>query len=105
MQLPRELQNKESRPVITYKLTNTTRNKILNYKDTVNSIYVEDEISSTLITDPCQCEHSLFIYPHHKHIITDDLRIVGNSKLRKLLTKGPNYRELRSTNSIKLLLK
>ena len=28
-QLPRELQCKEKRPVITYKLTNTIRNKIL----------------------------------------------------------------------------
>ena len=32
------LQNKESGPAITYKLTNTIKNKILNYKDTVNSI-------------------------------------------------------------------
>ena len=43
-QLPRELQNKESRPVITYKLTNTVRNIILKYKDTVNPIYVEGKI-------------------------------------------------------------
>lgn len=32
--LPMELQNKENRRVITYKLTNTIRNKISNYKDT-----------------------------------------------------------------------
>ena len=93
-QLPRELQNKENRPVITYKLTNTIRNKILNYKDTFNSIYVEDKFSFILNTDPRECEHSPFIDPHHKYIITDDLKISGNSKLRKLLTKGPNYREI-----------
>ena len=90
-ELPRELENKENRPEVTYKLTNAIKNKILNYKDTVNSIYAEDEISF----DPCECEHSPFIDPHHKHIITGDIRIVGNSKL---LTKGPNYREPRSTN-------
>ena len=28
------------------------------------------------------------------HIIPGDLRTVGNSKLRKLLTEGPNYREV-----------
>ena len=77
-QLPRELQNKENRPVITYRLTNTIRSKILNYIYTVNPIYVEDEISFTLNTDPCECEHSLLIDPHHKRIITVDLRIVGN---------------------------
>ena len=40
--LPMELQNKENRRVIAYKFTNTIRNEILNYRDTVNSIYVED---------------------------------------------------------------
>ena len=35
-QLSRELPNKENRPLITYKLTITIRNKILNYKDCVN---------------------------------------------------------------------
>ena len=35
-QLPEELQNKFNRPVITYKLTNTIRNNILNYKDIVS---------------------------------------------------------------------
>lgn len=73
--------------------------KILNYRDTVSSIYVEDEIWFTLNTYPCECEHSLLIDPHHhKHIFTGDLKILGNSKLSKLLTKCPNHREPRSTN-------
>ena len=76
-------------------MTNTIRNNILNYKDTVNLMYVEDESSFILSTDPCECEHSSFNDPDHKHIIAGDLRIVGNSKLQKLLTKGPNYREPR----------
>ena len=80
-QLPRELENKKNRPVITYKLINTIRNKLLTYKDTVNSIYVENEILFALNTDSCECEHSPFIDPHHKHITTGDLRIAGNSKL------------------------
>ena len=65
-QLPRELQNKD-RSVITYKSIKTIRNTISNYKDTVNWIYVEDEISFTLNTDLCKCEHSPFIDPHNKH--------------------------------------
>ena len=76
-------------------MTNTIRNKILNYKDIVSSIYAEDEISFTLNTDPCECDHSPFIDPHHKPTIAADLRIAQNFKLRKLLTKGPNYRETR----------
>ena len=34
----------------------------------------------------------------HKDITTGDLRITENKKLRKLLTKGLNYRERRSIN-------
>ena len=80
MQLPRELQNKENRPVITYQLTNTIRNRVSNYRDTVNSIYFENEISFILNDDLCEREHSPFIVPHHKHIITGDLGIARNSK-------------------------
>ena len=80
MQLPRELQNKENRPVITYQLTNTIRNRVSNYRDTVNSIFVENEISFILNDHLCEREHSPFIVPHHKHIITGDLRIARNSK-------------------------
>ena len=79
-------------------MTNTIRNKILDYKDTVNLIYVENEISFSFNTDPCECEHSSFHDTHHKHIITGNLTIAGNSKFRKLLTKGRDYGERRSTN-------
>ena len=97
-QLLRVLQNKEHRLVINHKLTNTIRIKILNYKDTVNLKYVEDEIYFNLNIDSCECEDSPFIHHHHEYIITGDLRIVGNSRLRKLLTKAPNYGEPSSTN-------
>ena len=96
--LPADMQNKENNPVVTYRLGGTIRNKILNYKDTVNSIYADEEVSFSLNTDTCDCEQSSFCNPDHKHIITGDLRIVENNKLRKLLTKGPNYREPRSVN-------
>ena len=79
-------------------MTNIITNKILNYKHAVNSIYVKEKILFNLNTYSCACEHSPFIDSHHKHNITGDLRFVRNSKLRKLLTKGPNYREPRSTN-------
>ena len=42
---------------------------------------------------PCSCENSPFKDSHHGHIVTGDLRLIGNSKLRKLFSKGPKYRE------------
>ena len=46
----------------------------------------------------CDCQSSEFCDPHHKHIVSGDLRVVSNQKLRKLLSKGPNYREPRTLN-------
>ena len=91
--LPEQLQCQENIPVVTYKLGATIRNKILNYKDTVESIYIDEDVSFITNTGDCQCSDSEFCDPHHKHIVTGDLRIVENTKLRKLLSKGPNYRE------------
>ena len=68
------MKNKEDIPVVTYKLGSTIRNKILNYKETVDSIFVDDEVSFTLNSEPCDCLNSPFSDPHHKHIITGDLR-------------------------------
>ena len=46
----------------------------------------------------CECSSSEICDSNHKHVITGKLGIVNNVKLRKLLSKGPNYREKRTTN-------
>ena len=73
------------------KLKNPIRNKILNYKQTVFSIESSDP--NYLDNLPCECASSEFCNVDHDHIITGDLRLIENSKLRSLLSKGPNYRE------------
>ena len=97
--LPDKLKNNEINPVVTYQLGKMIKNKILNYKEAVNFIYVYEDVSFCLNTDQCHCAISSFWDPHHhKHTITGDLRILKNNKLRELLTKGPNYREPRTIN-------
>ena len=77
----------------------------MNYEQTVKSIRFEscEDISffvnsETGASFPYTCSESTFCDPHHKHIVTGDLRIVDNPKLRKLLTKEPNYREPKTIN-------
>ena len=41
----------------------------------------------------CNCTTSPFLDRSHGHIITEDIRIAQINKLRKLLRKGPKYRE------------
>ena len=94
--LPDQLSTPDNIPAVTYKLSTPIRDKIFNYKQTVESICLNEDDS--LNADECTCLHSPFCDQDHGHIITGDLRIVENSKLRKLLTKGPNYREPKTVN-------
>ena len=41
----------------------------------------------------CQCNTSSHLYQPYGHVITGDLSIIPNSKLRDLIAKGPKYRE------------
>ena len=98
--LPPQLQGENEIPFPTYKLDAPIRSKILNYKDAISSIQVEiDEDVSVVHNLPsCECSTSPFCDPHHKHVITGDLRIIENQKLRWLFSKGPNYREAKAFN-------
>ena len=89
---------KENVSVVSYILGNKIRNKIVNYKETVNSVFIDEEVSFSNDTGECLCANSTFCDPNHHHIITGDLRIIENAKLRKLLIKGPNYRKPVSIN-------
>ena len=71
---------------VVYKLRPPIRGKIFNYKDFVNSEDFNNSID-------CDCCSSTFCDPELKHICTGDLRFIKNNKLRKLFSKGPNYRE------------
>ena len=85
----------EDVPTCTMKLDAPIRSKILNYKETVSSlkICVDEDVSFVENLPSCHCIDSEFCNPHHKHIVSGDLRIISNTKLRKLISKGPNYRE------------
>ena len=101
--LPNELQEKDHIPSVAMKLDPPIRNNILNYRQTVSSLHVEidDEVAFLSEQLTCHCHLSSFCDPHHQHIVTGDLRIIKNGKLRKLLSKGLNYREKKTTNCSK----
>ena len=100
--LPNHLQLDDV-PSVVYRLEDTIRNKIFNYKKTVSEIDINDTISYGSGLPSCNCHSSSFKDTHHNHIVTGDLRFIENSELRRLLSKGPNYREPRSINWNKCL--
>jgi hypothetical protein len=46
----------------------------------------------------CTCASSPFIYNPADHVITGDLKIINNTSLQDVFTKGPKYREPQSIN-------
>ena len=98
--LPPEIQGEKDIPFPSYKLDAPIRSKILNYKDAVNSIQVDidEDVSIVHNLPSCDCSSSPFCDPHHQHIVTGDLRIIENAKLKCLFSKGPNYREAKQIN-------
>ena len=98
--LPEALKGEDDIPSCTMKLDPPIRSKILNYKETVSSlkICVDEDVSFVENLPTCDCSSSEFCDPHHKHIVSGDLRIISNAKLRKLFSKGPNYREPKMLN-------
>ena len=80
-------------------LAKTIRNKILNYKETVSSTDTNDDITYGTGIAECDCQqHKDFVDENHGHVLTGDLRIITNSKLRKVVSKGPSFRESVSIN-------
>ena len=103
--LPLPLQDDQKIPKVVMKLSSPIRSSIMNYEQTVRSIHFDTDEEISFFTNsetgsifPCSCAESNFCDPHHKHVVTGDLRIIENPKLRKLLAKGPNYREAKTIN-------
>ncbi len=85
----------DEKPNTVFKFTRTIRSEIFNYRQTIEEVdpgnWNDDDYT-------CQCNGSEFMDGHHKHVITGNLKIVQNRKLRKLLAKGPKFREKNSIN-------
>ena len=92
--IPAYFKDKEP-PIISYQYTNTVANKLFNFSSTLSSLDITNYLSNP---QHCQCNTSKFCYEPHGHVITGDLMVIENVKLRELVAKGPKYRELNKIN-------
>lgn len=69
-------------PIVTYDLTAPIRSKIFNFNNLVLDV---DLFLANPTIFPCDCEKSIFVGKDHGHILTRDLRIMRNNKLRKII--------------------
>ena len=83
--IPPYFQNKES-PCISYSYTRSVASKIFNYKRSLQQIDFPS-LSQNLL--PCTCSGSQFLYAPCGHVVTGDLNIVRNEKLKRSFTQRP----------------
>ena len=84
-------------PTVVYTLDPPTGSKIFNFNKFVSSLDV-DRFLQDPTSLPCSCSNSPFVDKHHGHIVSGDLRLIENNRLRKLFAKGPKYRERKLVN-------
>ena len=77
---------KIKKPTIIYKYATPIRNTIFNYKDTIKK-----EINNYKNLK-CECKNSKFCNKDIGHIVTGNLDIIQNEKLKLLFSYGPSYR-------------
>ena len=77
-------------PIISYTNTKTIASKIFNFSSTLLDLDYHQFHNNP---SPCECNTSIRLYEPYGHVITGDLSIIPNSKLRHLIAKGLKYRE------------
>ena len=71
-------------PVVSYEHTSTVASKIINFAPALSNLNVSEYLSNP---QTCQCNESRFCYEPHGHVISGDLRVIENAKLRELVAK------------------
>ena len=80
---------------MSYEYTSTVASKLFNFSPAFSNLNVSEYFSNP---QTCQCKESKFCNEPHGHVITGDLRVIENAKLRELVAKGPKYREPNRVN-------
>ena len=80
-------------PMLVYRYDQPIRNTLFNYQRTCDE-YQEGQEEEM----HCDCDSSIYKDKDHNHVVTGDLSIIENQRLRDLFYKGPNYREPKPIN-------
>ena len=66
-------------PIVSYEYTSTVASKLFNFSPALSNLNVSEYFSNP---QTCQCKESKFCYEPHGHVITGDLRVIGNLLLK-----------------------
>ena len=84
--VPTFFEDKEP-PGLCYKYTKTIAPTIFNFRKVSKTLDINKQPSG------CECSSPPYVYGPLGHIVTGDLSLIANRKLRGIIRKGPNFRE------------
>ena len=84
--IPNYLNNSET-SIICYKYNKPIRSTIFNFYKIVTDIDIDPKTP-----DSCDCQNSNYLYPSAAHVITGNLNVISDARVRNIISKGPQYR-------------
>ena len=84
--IPNYFNNSET-PIICYKYNKPIRSTIFNFNKIVNDIDIDSNTPAS-----SDCQNSNYLYPSAGHIITGNLNVIPDARVRNIISKGPKYR-------------
>ena len=91
--IPQFLSNRKP-PRVSYSYTKTISSQIFNQKKVVEELDFDGGTGDM----HCDCSTCKYCYEPAGHVVTGDLNIIRDAKLRSLVEKGPSFREQNSIN-------
>ena len=84
-------------PMVSFSYTNTISGRIFNQKSVLEDL--DFDVGTEDMCCDCPTMYA-YCYEPAGHVVTGDLTIIRNAKLRALVVKGPSYREQNSNRDI-----
>ena len=84
--IPNYFNNSET-PIICYKYNKPIRSTIFNFNKIVNDLDIDSNTPASW-----DCKNSNYLYPSAGHVITGNLNVIPDARVRNIISKGPKYR-------------
>ena len=79
--------NNSETPIICYKYNKPIRSTIFNFNKIVNDLDIDSNTPASW-----DCKKSNYLYPSTGHVITGNLKVIPDARVRNIISKGPKYR-------------
>lgn len=75
---------------VTFTYNKPNKLSLCNYNTVLREMTKES--LKSILKQPCDCATSSYIYPTFEHILTGDLKVIHDERLRKIFANGSKYR-------------